>query len=435
MPALRLKPGVMPAFSFESNGGMMEKKSVLLIACFAVFFLAGCGVPHHKRLDLVLASGNYEAAAELIEAEKAKPKDYAYRENSELLYYFDRAAVAQMRGLYSASSEDLTKADDLIEKLYTKSVTKELSAFIQNDTNLDYSGEDFEQVMVNIMRALNYMYAGDMQGAAIEARKVNHKLNVFADAYGDKAIYTDDAFARYISALAFEATGEFNDALIDYKKSVKAYAKYAAVYGTDFPQQPLSDLFRITGAMNYTDEIETLKAEYGAIPYISYKELKTKGEVIVVVYDGLPAYKVDKNGWPSYVQRGKNVLSVKITAADGSAADAFVSQDLSAMAVKNLETRIGLIFAKKMVSGAVKELAKQVPVLALFVTSDRADTRSWRTIPSRFYLGRMPVKPGKSAVKVTVETAGAKGPVAEEFLFDVDLKPGKKTVIPVYLIK
>ena len=413
----------------------MTRKIMLLLMCFAVVILSGCGVPYHKRLDLVLASGNYEAAAELIEAEKTKPKDNIYRENSELLYHFDTAAVAQMRGLYAESSESLTKADDLIEKLYTKSVTKELSAFIQNDMNLDYSGEDFEQVMVNILRALNYMYAGDMHGAAIEARKVNHKLNVFADAYGDKAVYTDDAFARYISALAFEATGEFNDALIDYKKSVKAYAKYAAVYGTEFPKQPLSDLFRITAVMNYTDEIEKLKAEYGDVSYVPYKEIKSKGEVIAVVYDGLPAYKVDRNGWPSYVQRGKNVLSVRIETAEGSGADAFVSQDLSAMAVKNLETRIGLIFAKKMVSGVVKEFAKQVPLLALFVTPDRADTRSWRTIPSRFYLARLAVKPGKSAVKVRVETAGPKGPVFEEFSFDVDLKPGKKAVIPVYLLK
>jgi hypothetical protein len=434
MPALRLKPGVMPAFSFETNGGMM-KKSVLLIACIAVLFLAGCGVPYHKRLDLVLASGNYEEAAELIESEKTKPKDHAYRENNMLLYHFDRAAVAQMRGLYADSSEELTKAGDLIDKLYTKSVTKELSAFIQNDMNLDYSGEDFEQVMVNIMRALNYMYLGDMHGAAIEARKVNHKLNVFADTYGDKAIYTDDAFARYISALAFEATGEFNDALIDYKKCVKAYAKYSVVYGTEFPKQPLSDLFRITAAMNYTDEMEKLQAEYGRVDYLPYKELKTKGEIIVVVYDGLPAYKVDRNGWPSYVQRGKNVMSVRIAAADGAETYAFVPQDLSAMAVKNLETRIGLIFAKKMVSGIVKEFAKQVPLLGIFVTPDRADTRSWRTIPSRFYLGRLPVKAGKSSVKVRVETAGSKGPVTEEYSFDVDLKPGMKKVIPVYMLK
>jgi hypothetical protein len=75
--------------------------------------------------------------------------------------------------------------------------------------------------MVSILKALNFLYQGDYSGARVEARKVNGKLNVFADEYGDKAIYTDDAFARYIAAFAYEAQGELNDAYIDYKKDLQ----------------------------------------------------------------------------------------------------------------------------------------------------------------------------------------------------------------------
>ncbi len=411
----------------------MKRKIIVLAALCAVLFLAGCGIPYHKKLDTMLSAGDYEAAAGLIEAEKENGN--SYRDNSILLYYMDAGSVAQMRGLYDESTEKLIKADDIIADLYTKSVTKELSSFLQNDTNLDYAGEDFEQVMVTTMRALNFMYKNDMKAAAVEARRINHKLSVISDAYGEKAVYTDDAFARYLSAIAHETGGDLNSALIDYRRSVSAYRKYAAVYGTAMPEQPVADLFRMANAMNFTDEVNKLKAEWGDIRYTAYRELRSKGEVILVFYDGLPAYKVDKNKWPSYVQRGKNILSVKLASSDGAESSGFIAQDLSAIAVKNLEARLGLIFAKKLASGIVKEFARQVPVLGLFVTADKADTRSWRALPSRFHVSRIAVKPGKNRVNALVETRGAKGPEVQEIEFEVNLKQGEKKVIPVYMLK
>ena len=90
--------------------------------------------------------------------------------------------------------------------------------------------------------------------------------------------------------------------------------------------------------------------------------------------------------------------------------------------------RVGVILLKKAASSVVKNLASQVPILKYFVQEDRADTRSWRTIPARFQLVRMPVTPGK--VKASLVLNNAEGP--KELDFDYNLKPGQKKVVPVF---
>jgi hypothetical protein len=69
----------------------------------------------------------------------------------------------------------------MIDKLYTKSAVDETYSFLSNDLALKYTGEDFEQVMVDILSALDYMYTGNFKDARIEVKKVNNKINLISD--------------------------------------------------------------------------------------------------------------------------------------------------------------------------------------------------------------------------------------------------------------
>ena len=372
----------------------MNKKIVLLAVSAILLLLTGCGIPFQRKLDMYMTAGQYKEADALIDSEKTHPKENIYNDKNELLYFFDKGAVLQMGRQFGRSTDFLEKADDRIDKLYTRSVVNEVGSFLSNDLALDYSGEDFEQTMVEILKALNYMYAGDFDNARVEVKRVNNRLNVFADKYGDKAIYTDDAFARYISAFAYEALGEVNDSYIDYKKSFKAYEKYNRVYGTEIPLFIKQDVLRTAEALHFDERHAEYENKWGKTRLHPGKELKDKGEVLVVVYDGLPAYKIDDNTWPKFINRGYALSGVSAKCGDQEFAG-FVSQDVSRMAIKNLETKNMQILAKKVGSSVVKSLAKKVPILSLFVAEDKADTRSWRTIPSRFHIIRMDLAPGR----------------------------------------
>jgi uncharacterized protein len=279
----------------------MKKKHLLILilplACFC-----GCApLNFYARLDTYIASGDYASADTIINSEKKQ-----YEGMHELLYYFDKDSMLQAVGDYKESIKNLDKAEETIDSLYTKSATKEISSFFSNDLNLPYEGEDFEQVMVNVMKALDFMYLNDFSGARVEARKVNNRLNLLSDRYEGKNKYKDDAFARYISAYSYEAEGNLNDAYIDYKKSYNAYQDYNSLYSTGVPEELKKDLLRVSLALNFKEDFSGYKNDFPEVKFLKQNELKTRGEALIVIYDGMTAYKTnyftntpvynDKNG-------------------------------------------------------------------------------------------------------------------------------------------
>jgi len=424
-----------------------------IVFLLLIVFTSCASFNFYKKIDNAILSSQFSEADKIIEAEKEK-----YKGEHELLYYFDKGAILQMLGDYAGSTQYLNNAELKIESLYTKSVTKELSSYFTNDMSLPYEGEDFEQVMVHIMKALNFMYKGDFDGALVEARKVNHRLNLLSDRYEGKNIYKEDAFARYLSAIAYEAKGEMNDAFIDYKKSLNAYKDYQSLYGTIIPQNLKSELLRAADAIKFYDEIEEFQKEWGEKIYFErYKDFKQKGEVIFIIYDGLAPYKISKHidfpvkekdkiayyvkvAFPQFVAR-ENVISGAEVQVRDTTVSSFIAEDLTPIAIKTLENKNFLIEAKAVaraitkyqVARAVSDDGKnkwaQLAANIFNTATEQADTRSWRTLPARFHILRVTLTPGKYQLKLKLNLI--KGGLKEQ-VFDIIIKEGKKRVIPVF---
>lgn len=428
---------------------MRNKLLVVLIV-----ILTGCAsFNFYKKIDTAILSGNFTEANNIIEQEK---KHYAGEH--ELLYYFDKGSILQMAGDYDASTAHLNNAELKIESLYTKSVTKELSSYFTNDMSLPYEGEDFEQVMVHIIKGLNFMYKGDFDGALVEARKVDHRLNLLSDRYEGKNIYKEDAFARYLSAIAYEAKGEMNNAFIAYKKALKAYNDYQNLYGTNIPQNLKGELLRAADAVKFYDEIEEFETEWGEkINFEKYRDFIKKGEIVFVIYDGMVPYKTSKFvefpikekekvayyvkvAFPQFVAR-ENVISGAQIMYNNSGFDSFIAEDITPIAIKTLENKNFLIQAKaiaravakyqaaKAVSNSGKNEWLNLAANIFNVATEQADTRSWRTLPARFHLLRVALNPGQYQLKLRLNLS--KGGIKEQ-IFNLKVKEGKKKVIPVF---
>ncbi len=423
---------------------------------FIIFFifLTGCAsFNFYKKIDTAILSGNFTEADQIIEQEKNK-----YAGEHEILYYFDKGAILQMAGDYAGSTAQLNNAELKIESLYTKSVTKELSSYFTNDMSLPYEGEDFEQVMVHIMKGLNFMYKGDFDGALVEARKVNHRLNLLSDRYEGKNIYKEDAFARYLSAIAYEAKGEMNNAFIAYKKALSVYNDYQNLYGTPVPENLKSELLRAADGVKFYDEIDEFQKEWGSKVYFEkYRDFIQKGEVVFIIYDGMAPYKISKHidfpvkekdkiayyvkvAFPKFVARENIVSGAQININDMTV-NSFLAEDITLIAIKTLENKNFLIEAKAVARAIAKyQMARVVSddgknkllgfAANIFnVATEQADTRSWRTLPSRFHIMRVCLKPGQYNLKLTLNLI--KGGV-REMPFNIKIKEGKKKVIPVF---
>src|SRR3990167_3032845 len=126
---------------------------------------------------------------------------------------------------------------------------------------------------------------------------------------------------------------------------------------------------------------------------------------------------------------------------------------ISAIAFKDLETKMPAITAralaravlKAQMAKAARENARQqnqnnpraaVAAMAVEiagVVTERADTRSWLTLPSRIHLARLPLPPGTYTVKVNLLGDDGQIVSTQEYA-NMDIRRGAKTYLSPHWI-
>ncbi|HSA64974.1 MAG TPA: hypothetical protein VLE25_09805, partial [Nitrospira sp.] len=182
--------------------------------------LSGCGSSGNRYLlvDKSLLASDYRTADAVI-----RKAEEEYGTKSRVLYGMDRGMTLQLAGDYQQSNEVLEQAEEEVDRLYTRSIRTESLAFMTNDNSLPYEGEPYEQVMINVLKALNYACLNRWEDALVEARRIDHRLNVLTDRTKDKTAYRDDGFARYLSGILYESSGDLNNAFIAYRKAYETF--------------------------------------------------------------------------------------------------------------------------------------------------------------------------------------------------------------------
>ncbi len=244
---------------------------------------------HYVQVEQTLAQGNPEAADALVEKHRDE-----YGKKSRVLYAMDRGMLLHLSGRYQQSTMFLENAERMIEDLYTRRIGSQTAALLINDNVLPYEGEHFEQVLIHVIMALNYAYQGLIDDALVEARKIDHKLNVLSDRAENTYAYTQDAFARYLTGLLFESRGELNDAFVAYRLAYKAFQAYHEAYGTPIPSLLGKDLLRLSVALNLEEEFEEYQQDFPETTWQSIDAVQKQGELVVISFHGRAPKKADE---------------------------------------------------------------------------------------------------------------------------------------------
>jgi len=264
---------------------MMQKMRVLPVL-FLLVLQAGCAT-YGAGVNGAIADardGKYEESAAKIE------KALSPSGNDRLLYNLELGMVRHLEGQYQQSNELLESAERIAEDLETKRVTEGLAVMMTNPRMGPYGGAEFERVLINYYKSLNYLALADqsvtrnerldnLEAAAVEARRIIIKLNDINSRKGDyqekkdkdertfsklmdvfnllignliKADdwkYRDDAMAHYLAGVSFEMNGEYDDARISYQKAANAYENgYTKQYFLD-PQMTAQAWFDVVRMM------------------------------------------------------------------------------------------------------------------------------------------------------------------------------------------
>jgi hypothetical protein len=244
--------------SFVLSGFPLLKMCVGVTLMMVWCVATGCSLSstYYRGLDASIGAGKFENADNLVAQAESD-----YGNKSRLLYLMDRGMTLHLAGRYQESNALLEEADQLVDDLFTRRVRNEVAALLVNDTQRPFEGAYYEQVMIPVIKGMNYATLGDWEGAAVEGRKIDHRLNVLADTV-DPDDYHDDPFARYISGIFFEANGDFNNALVAYKNAYQGYKTFRPWLKVGVPYSLKLDLLRMTQALQVEEDHQYYQEEF-----------------------------------------------------------------------------------------------------------------------------------------------------------------------------
>ena len=373
-----------------------------------------------KKVRSNFRSGAYQTALADLEG-----SPLARSESDRLLYLLEKSQILSRMGEEKKSRRLLLEADKLVDDLYTTSVSKSAASMVVNDSVQDYSGEDYEKVTIHTMLALSFLREGDLKSALIEARKINSRLNEINQTYDKKNRYSEDAFARYLAGMIYEAEGNWDAAIIDYRKAEEAYgAAYSSHFNTPVPRDLVQALYGLYLKRDRKQDAQRLKAQYRQILAAYRPPPAGEGEVIVIHQVGDIATKEKKD---FMIPIGKEIVRFSfpvinanrrvsaertgIRLDDSRFVRAELAQNLDLIAAKTLEDRKARIIVKAGARLILKsQLAQQAQKefgLVGFIAgniygavTETADTRSWTLLPSSFFVTRVALPAGRKEVKI-----------------------------------
>jgi len=274
-----------------SPASLRPTRLILAVTILALTALPGCGAAtsRYALVENSLRAGDVARADQIVEQAE---RDYGTA--GRLLYRMDRGMTLHLAGRYRESTAILDLAEQDVEDLYTRRLRTETKAFLVNDTMLPYEGEPYEQVMLNVFKAFNYAETGQLADAVVEARKIDHRLTLFSDQAPDKDAYRDDAFARYLTGILYEATGDLNNAFIAYRKAYEGYRQTRPWARVAVPPALQADLLRTTEALHLTQEHQEYKQAFQDFAWQPNPAQQDLAQIVVISYNGVAPKKEDQ---------------------------------------------------------------------------------------------------------------------------------------------
>ena len=393
---------------------------LLWAAALLLLLLSGCAGHQRALLEshALAGQGRFDdALARLDRSELARSS------GSRLLYLMERGLFLHLKGEYRESNVVFDEAEVLAEELYTRSLSAESASLLTNDTVIPYAGENFESVYLHYYKILNYLALDEPASARIEARKIDEKLTWFADRFEGRSVYREDAFLRLLTGLIYEVLGEPGEALVAYRKSLGIYEEFAKKYGVPVPDALRDRLLacaRVTGSLEeealFLERFEresssgsppgaiVVLVDQGSVP------VKREAFVLIPTAHGFPV----KVAVPEFISRPGSSGKVEMALNGGPWIPVEMVQDIGAIARQTLEDRKGLVVTKAVARAAGKqvaaraveqkqgELAGFLAQLAALLT-ERADLRSWTSLPAVIRMAVIPAEPGEHTVTLRAE--------------------------------
>ncbi len=424
------------------------KKHIGFALALVVIAFGGCSsistsTEQYVAIDKLIAQEKYSEAASIFE----KSKEEHYDAKDRVLFWIDHGMLNHFAFQDSIAIVELQKADFAIEELYTTSVSKGVASMVLNDNALDYSGEDYENLYINVFKALSYYREGSEESALVEIRRLTEKFVSLERKYSEEVSSLNDseeikakvelisssfyssALAHYLSMILFYNDRAYDDARISKEKLYSAFSSQKDIYNFSKPEvdkliKPsgntkiafLSFLGRAPLKYEYVFSIDT----YKNLVVISVQENGKWKQFSSLAWYGVNGGLHAKFAVPKMKRRGSIVSNVEVIVDGKHSTNLFELESLENAALETFKRDEALIYMKSLArtitkaivnEAANKELDKQTGggdwgnltrmiTGALINATENADLRIAHYLPAIAYAGNLELKPGVHNIEI-----------------------------------
>ncbi|TXD36152.1 hypothetical protein FRC98_13600 [Lujinxingia vulgaris] len=245
-----------------------------------------------------LSVGDAESAiAELntrLEVDATSELPANLKEN-RALFLLERATLLQAAGEYEQAARDLMHVDDHLEWVdLSGEGAAQVMRFIYSDDSGGYRAPAHERLLLNTQNMINFLAAGRLGSARVEARRFYVLARFFIDEGTRELVPGILGLGYYLSGATYEASGEYENAARFY-----ARAYLSGVWPEAGPER-LEDLIALTGYRGR--DLQDFGVEDDHPLFFSarsrerlsgaeYRARHQQGDVLVVVQSGLSPYR------------------------------------------------------------------------------------------------------------------------------------------------
>lgn len=195
--------------------------------------------------------GNFERAYSQV---LDKKEEYE-KSDGALIYHLDAGLLAHYSSLYTESNRHLERSETIMRDLYTESIVANVASYLVNESTKEYQGEDYEDLYVNLFKALNYIHLKEGEAALVELRRFNEKQQFLQNKYDtlfkkveraspstslnfSKPVslrFSSSALGNYLMMVVSRDLQEREQALFSYNQVKEAFSKQPNLYPFTLP--------------------------------------------------------------------------------------------------------------------------------------------------------------------------------------------------------
>ncbi len=428
------------------SGVKFKKLSVFaILGLLSLPFFTGCNAPkgHLATFNGHFLSSDYENSAIFAEGKISKNKN---PKGEDLLWALQLGTVQRIQKEYTKSTESFDKAEEMLKYYDEQSrLADGIGSTIVNENIIPYRGEEYDGVMVNVYKALNFMAEKEFDLARVEFNRALdrqrrakekfseeiHKLqaelekdqqkNSFSKSNVENPetqellaqkypnLYNFEAYPDFVNPFATYLAGVFFNLVGDHSKAVDLLKEsYGMVGDNAYIAEDLSITENKLDGKGKLDDTIWLIFENGLGPV--KKEFRLDIPLFVatdeIKYIGvaLPELEFRDRAYQYLVAEvdGKDYKTCLVSDMDRVVQTEF-SKDFKGILTRAIVSTTAKAIAQyaleKQDSSVSSSLASLFMAAYSYATT-AADVRIWTTLPKDFQIARFP-KPKDGKLKIT----------------------------------